>query len=264
MAKRKYFLVVGKIYGRLRFIGDSPKKQGGRLAGIFQCICGAEKVIALDSVAKGLSTSCGCYQSERVTETRTVHGMSRKRLYKIWLNMRSRCDNPNATNYHRYGGRGIRYSDLFRTFDGFLANIPEGYTDSLELDRIDNDRNYEPGNLRWATRRMQSNNTRRNVVLDDPIDGGKMTLTELAVKYGVRPGRLDWRLSHGWDIKKAITTPVDERSQVVKLSDEKVREINRTLGSHSISDTAILCDVPKTVVQKIYGRRTYNNVKEFG
>jgi hypothetical protein len=90
---------------------------------------------------------------------------SKKRpLEAIYYNMRSRCESPNNVSYANYGGRGITISPEFHSFQAFTAWInenlgerPPGYT----LDRINNDGNYEPGNLRWANHYQQMVNRRR-------------------------------------------------------------------------------------------------------
>lgn len=90
----------------------------------------------------------------------TSHGMTNTRLYRIWAGIRARCFNENDSGYAYYGGRGIKVCeewDSFETFrDWALAN---GYRDPLELDRRDNNKNYEPSNCRWATREQQMRNT---------------------------------------------------------------------------------------------------------
>lgn len=106
----------------------------------------------------GRIKSCGCYRdSEEFADSQVVHGHSRtskgkkrSRTWTIWAGMRKRCDNPTAENWKYYGGRGISYSPLWNDFRRFLLDMgecPEG----LELDRIDNNGNYEPGNCQWIT-----------------------------------------------------------------------------------------------------------------
>ena len=87
------------------------------------------------------------------------HGMSGTRLYQIWLDMRQRCNNPNNAFYHRYGGRGITITPEWETFQKFHEwAVNSGYDDTLTIDRIDNDGNYDPKNCKWSTQKEQAQN----------------------------------------------------------------------------------------------------------
>jgi hypothetical protein len=91
------------------------------------------------------------------------HGLSNHPLHQVWLQMKARCLNDKHKSYTHYGGRGIsiyeKWLDDFKAYFDYVANLP-GFGDSnLSLDRIDNDGNYEPGNLRWATKSQQRINS---------------------------------------------------------------------------------------------------------
>lgn len=89
----------------------------------------------------------------------TKHGMSHTRLYTCWASMKARCNYESNPFYQRYGGRGITYCEEWENFEPFMRwALANGYSDSLTLDRIDNDGNYSQDNCRWATQQQQALN----------------------------------------------------------------------------------------------------------
>lgn len=113
-----------------------------------------------------------CYINSVVRYQKT-HGHTgagwQSRIYRSWLSMRRRCQNPNDTNYPLYGGRGIyvcaRWDKSFSSFAKDMGDMPEGYT----LDRINTLGNYEPSNCRWATYKTQNRNQRSNKFTEDTV-----------------------------------------------------------------------------------------------
>lgn len=102
-----------------------------------------------------------------------THGLSNSRIYNVWNCMRQRCSNPKNSHYSAYGGRGISVCPEWQnSFESFYAwAINNGYKDTLEIDRINNDGNYEPSNCRWVTRKenvaYRVANHKRRVALRD-------------------------------------------------------------------------------------------------
>ena len=135
----------------------------------------------------------------------------RPRLYRIWANMRTRCNNPNFTKYADYGGRGITVCKEWGTFEPFRAwAVLNGYKENLTLDRIDNNGNYCPENCRWATQKEQCNNKRNNHTLTH--NGETLTISEWAQRLNVNYFSLHDRITKlGWSAEKALTTPIKEK-----------------------------------------------------
>lgn len=135
------------------------------------------------------------------------------RLYNIYNNMVLRCNNPNAINYDRYGGRGIKVCEEWsgkganiRFFEWALEN---GYNDSLSLDRIDNNKGYSPDNCRWITVAEQGKNKRNNVYLT--LNGKTQILEEWSRETGIDSRLIRYRIKHGWTEEEALTIPVETK-----------------------------------------------------
>lgn len=128
--------------------------------------------------------------------------------------MIQRCTNPNDKRFAKYGGRGIKVCDRWRhDFAAFVADVgerPEGVGEGgralYSIDRIDNDRGYEPGNVRWATSREQRERTTRSRLLT--YKGELLPLTRWAERMGLRRTTLEQRLGNGWSVERALSAPV--------------------------------------------------------
>lgn len=130
------------------------------------------------------------------------------RVYLIWHDMKRRCYQPQNKRYARYGGRGIRVCDEWLNnfqafFDWSMAN---GYSPELSIDRIEKDGNYEPSNCRWATIIEQANNRSNNHFIT--YNGETKTMKEWSDTVGISYYALRQRLNRGWDIEKALFTPI--------------------------------------------------------
>lgn len=159
--------LVGLRFGRLTVVKregmDNTRKNTTWLC---LCDCGNTVVASTCHLKTGHTKSCGCYKGKAegcvATQFKTKHGISRSRIYRILHGMKQRCTNPNAPKYHLYGGRGIRvceewYNDVQAFYNWAVSH---GYVDGLTIDRIDNDKGYEPSNCRWVTIAEQNRNRR--------------------------------------------------------------------------------------------------------
>lgn len=145
---------LGNKYNRLTVIGEVEKQSRKRYLKCV-CDCGQQTVVRSDKLKSGHTKSCGCLQRERVrdalSKTKT-HGMTNSSEYYIWCGMKSRCFNENNKRYKNYGGRGITVCDRWRdSFENFYEDMGPRPSSIHQIDRINNDGNYEPGNCKWRT-----------------------------------------------------------------------------------------------------------------
>ena len=128
------------------------------------------------------------------------------KTYRIWHNMKQRCFNKNNQDYATYAGRGITICDRWRnSFQSFLSDMGE-CPQGMSIDRIDNDGNYEPGNCRWATQKMQMNNYSKNVYIS--YKGEKLHISVWAKRIGMSTETLQNRYNYGWSTERMMTQPL--------------------------------------------------------
>ena len=185
--------LMGKKFGRLTVIGmdDRPSR---KTYWICQCECGNIKSVRSDGLTQGMVKSCGWLKKEQDKINLTAnhsHKQSGTRLYQIWIGMKDRCYNIHNLRYHRYGGRGIEVCEEWKNnFENFYNwAIKNGYSDTLTIDRIDNNGNYDGSNCRWSSIKEQCNNRSTNINIT--IGNSTRTLTEWCDIF-----ELDYRKIH--------------------------------------------------------------------
>jgi hypothetical protein len=121
--------------------------------------------------------------------------------YRVWMKMIFRCENRNYDRFDRYGGRGIKVCPEWRyDFPAFLAHIGPRPSPKHTIDRIDNDGDYAPGNVRWADKRLQNLNTHRKRTVT--IDGQEMFLADAAILVGLEPNTVAARARRGFPVER--------------------------------------------------------------
>ena len=200
--------LTGQKFGRLTVL-ERAEKRGNHYYWKCLCSCGAEKIVQGCSLRNGAILSCGCLQRENAGAANTKHGLSRSKIWGIYKAMKQRCYNLNNKRYKNYGGRGIRvceeWKDDFLAFYNYVSQLEHFGEKGYSLDRINNDGNYEPGNVRWATASEQNRNHRRNVIVE--YNGEQMTLAEAVEKSGLSRNTLNSRLKSG-DTGKRLFRPI--------------------------------------------------------
>lgn len=144
--------MVGRTIGKWFIEGLADKKVNKRLL-VCRCECGKTSIKLASILKLGKSLSCHLCNV-------TKHGYESSRTYTSWRSMKRRCTSKKNDNYENYGGRGIVFCDRWSKFENFLEDMgerPEG----LEIDRINNDGNYEPGNCRWVNKSQNASNRRK-------------------------------------------------------------------------------------------------------
>jgi hypothetical protein len=176
--------LVGQRFGLL-FVVERAGSAKNRVLWRCACDCGATDVLVNGNMLqRGKKKSCGCASGAMVRAAKRTHGQSgakKTSVYRRWLNIKQRCGNPNNPAWPNYGGRGIKICDRWRdSFEAFYADVGDP-PNALTLDRIDNDGDYEPGNVRWATWSEQQKNARFDKVRG--VRNGRATLTEDDVRF---------------------------------------------------------------------------------
>jgi hypothetical protein len=150
-----------ELIKELGLLKISDKSNEKRRYGLYKCDCGAEFKTQLRNIRTGATKSCGCYHKRGLIERSTTHGLSKHRIYDVWVAMVYRCTVHTDINYKNYGGRGIGVCERWMEVSNFIEDMYPSFMEGLSIDRIDNDGNYEPSNCRWVTKEVQTRNTRR-------------------------------------------------------------------------------------------------------
>lgn len=168
---------------------------------VCRCDCGNERIATSSHLYHGITTSCGCKKGEHVREGRLkARGgkpFHNKHIVSLRQNIITRCYRKYSKSYKDYGGRGIKMCDEwlndYESFETWC--IKNGWRNDLEIDRIDNNGDYSPGNCRFVSKRDNCNNRRSSRMIS--AFGETMSMANIARKYGVNYSRLQTLLKKG-------------------------------------------------------------------
>ena len=200
--------ITGNRYGKLTVVCRAENAPKGISRWECKCDCGKVVIVRGNNLRSGAVKSCGCLINDK-NANRATHNMSQTRLYRTWAGIKARCYYTSQPAYKSYGARGIKMCDEWlHSFDAFAKwALSNGYQDDLTIERIDNDKGYNPDNCKWIGLGEQANNRHSNIKIT--YKGDTRNLSEWCKIYGK-----DYYLVHnrmyklGWDFERAISEPV--------------------------------------------------------
>ena len=227
---------LGKLFGHLTVVGTAiryvGKQRERRSCYLCSCDCDPSSltVVHVGHLLSGATTSCGCQRRKRGADSTSYrHGGARTPLYRLWVNMQSRCYNPNVDGYRWYGARGITVCDRWREDFAVFQDwaLSHGYDPALTIERIDNNGAYCPENCCFIPKAQQALNKRNNHRVVGPEPDGTLvmkTVREWAQDPRCRVSYVTLRarvLRHEWPVERALTTPNTTAATYTVFGEEK-------------------------------------------
>jgi hypothetical protein len=218
--------LTGMVFGKWTVIEKGPI--GENTSWKCRCECGSVRLVKSHYLRNGRSKHCGCTQWVK-------HGMSKTPEWTCWQNMIHRCERVKHPEYIRYGARGITVCERWRTsFENFLEDMGVRPSKEHSIDRVDTNGNYCKSNCRWATKKTQAQNTRRNRLVT--YKGETKCVSEWSRTLGIPASGLRLRILSGWSADDAIETPFTEcppRMMTLDGVTKSLSEWSRLLGINS-------------------------------
>lgn len=204
--------LTDQIFGRLTVVKRVKNNPHGDAQWLCQCRCGNSLITEGYSLRKGRTKSCGCLRKEVTIQKHTIHGLSQNPEYYAWYDMINRCYNPTNIGFHNYGGRGIKVCQRWHSLINFITDMGFKPSPEYTLERINNNRGYEPQNCCWATRKSQARNKRTNTMVS--FQGQIKPLIEWAEELKMSYSAIVSRISSGWSIYNALTIPIQKKHKL--------------------------------------------------
>lgn len=231
MKPRAETVTVGDVFNRWTVVSFSGRDPHGRRRWNCRCSCGTIGTALEDNLKRGATKSCGCLSSETTTKRNKTHGLSSEPLYCLWNNAMQRCYNPRNASYKDYGARGITVHPAWHDYTVFRQEVPT-MLEGLTLDREDNDRGYEPGNVRWVTQSQQMVNRRCTVKVAEFTDAKDLIALadRLDVPYGTARGRYQTLKALGLPVGLLIAAPRKEYTRATRTARKQISNNNNSKG----------------------------------
>lgn len=186
---------VNEKFGRLRIlkqVGVIKYKTCTVIVVECKCDCGNTSIVRKPKLINGHTQSCGCLQKETIRDLSKTHGLSKSSTYSSWASMINRCTNKNIEQFQNYGGKGVSVCKEWLNFENFLSDMGVKPSKDHQIDRIDNNGNYEPSNCKWSTRIENCNNKSNNVKYN--YKGEILSVTEISRRSGIVRSRIsNWK-----------------------------------------------------------------------
>jgi hypothetical protein len=193
----------GKKFGQLQVLCEYSERANDKHNSYqweCQCDCGNIVIVISSYLTSGHKTSCGCLRWSG--DSRRTHGLSGSKIYEVYSNMKKRCNDIKSKSYKDYGGRGIKISDKWDTFERFYNDMGATFKEGLSIERIDVNGNYCKENCTWVTIKAQANNRRSNHKV--AYKGETLTISQLAEKYKKNYNLVEERINKGLNIEEAF------------------------------------------------------------
>lgn len=200
----KFIDETGNRFSKLLVLKRVENAGNGHTQWLCKCDCGNKCVVTASNLRRGRQVSCGCYGKSVNAKNNVPTELKQSRIYTIWKDMLYRCNCEKSNRYSRYGLRGIKVCDEWvDNFNAFYEwAMSNGYDDTLSIDRIDTNGNYEPSNCRWASRKTQARNRSTNRLLT--YKGVTKCLAEWCEIYNLKQQTISQRIKYGWDDTEEI------------------------------------------------------------
>lgn len=206
---KKFQNLTNQKFNYLLVLGYAGKFGNGKKQRTYwwcQCDCGVIKKASSCNLKNNSIQSCGCHTSELIKKGVTIHNMSKTIEYSSYHNAKMRCDNSNYKLFKDYGGRGIKF--LFNSFEEFYEHLgpkPEPKS-NYSVERIDNNGNYEIGNVKWEIREKQNKNKRSNIWIK--INNEIKCIADWCKIYKINQSSVFMRMKYGWCDVCSVIIPV--------------------------------------------------------